>query len=657
MRSLALAGLVVFGATFATRSPTQQPAQQPVPSPAPAPQLEPLTAAAERIVKALRLSGAGLTIVRDTGTVHESCHGQFAADQELPIASASKWLAVATILSLVDAGVLDLDAPVARYVEEFDRADKRTVTVRQCLSCTAGFAPRLAGNLRGMDMKAFAAAAADAPLRGSPGSAFRYSGLSFQVAALAAERVSGKNWHELFIEHIAGPLGLRHTAFGALLPIAADPGTSRLPWVAGGGVSTLDDYSRFVRMLVGKGEFNGRRVLAASSVEAMLRDQVPGEVEVRAVGIDLGDVRYGLGSWIQSLDGEAKRVSDPGAFGFTPWLDVDLGIGGVFAVRDRVGRVLAQLAPLQQQVREVCSSALVQGTDEVVGLSHGGRDRRYLLHVPTKLQTGDKRLGAPLVMVLHGGGGSGEQIAATSRFAEVADREGFVVVFPDGTGPLRGKLLTWNSGGIKVYAADENVDDVGFLREVVRGVQQKVAIDPARVFVVGHSNGGMMCHRLAREAADVFAGIAVVAGAMNFDAVQAASPIAALLLHGTADEHVRIEGGAPKSAVGRAGDREDASLQAAIDYYVARNDLRAYPQTRVEGDVRIDTYAASRAGTARAYPVRVITLQGGGHAWPGSAEKTTRRADEPFAFDATRAIWDFFGEVGRGVDGATPAPR
>ena len=650
MRSLALAGLLAVP-TFLVAQ------QEPQPQLQPQPQLAPLTAAADRVVASLRLSGAGLAIVRDRGAVHVSTHGHFAGDLVIPIASASKWLAVATILQLADEGQLDLDAPVARYVPEFDRADKRTVTLRQCLSCTAGFAPRLVKSTRRMDMKEFAAAAADAPLRGSPGSAFRYSGLSFQVAALAAERVTGKTWHELFEERIAGPLGMRNTKFGALQPVAAEAGTAALPWVAGGAVSTLDDYARFVRMLVAKGEFEGRRVLAQTSVEAMLRDQVPGFVEVHGVGFDAEDVRYGLGTWIAKIGDGATRVSDPGAFGFTPWIDLDLGVGGVFAVTDRVQRVLTQLAALQQQVRDTCSSPLVSGTDKTVNLAHGGRDRRYHLHVPPQPTVGEKGLGAPLVLVLHGGGGSGEQIGATSGFADLADREGFVVAFPDGTGPLRGRLLTWNSGGIKVYAADQEVDDVGFLRQVVRDVQQQVAIDPRRVFVVGHSNGGMMCHRLAREAADVFAGIAVVSGAMNFDAVQAASPIAALLLHGTADEHVRIEGGAPKSAIGRAGDREDASLQAAIDYYVARNDLRAYPQTRVEGDVRIDTYAASRAGTARAHPVRVITLQGGGHAWPGSAEKTTRRADEPFAFDATRAIWDFFAEVGRGVDGATPAPR
>lgn len=644
MRSLAFVGLAALCSSLLAQEP---------------PQLAPLAEAAQRVVHSLQLPGAGLAVVRDTGLLHRSVHGKFTAEQVLPIASASKWLAVATVLTLADEGLIDLDTPVARYVEEFDRADKRTVTVRQCLSCTAGFAERLGGSVRRMDMKEFAAAAADAPLRASPGSEFRYSGLSFQVAALVAERVTGKSWHDLFAARIAAPLDLRHTFFGALQPIAADVGKTALPWVAGGAVSTLADYTSFVRLLVGKGEIDGRRVLSEESVATMLRNQVPPLVEVHAPGMDLGDVRYGLGSWITAIDASARRASDPGAFGFTPWVDLDLGIGGVFAVQDRVGRVLPHVSRLQADVREVCSSPLVSGTDIVVELGHGGRERSYRLHVPANLQRGAKGQGAPLLVVLHGGGGNAEQVEASSGFSALADREGFVVAFPDGTGRLRGRLLTWNSGGIKVYAADENVDDVGFLREVVRDVLPRAAIDPARVFAVGHSNGGMMCHRLAREAADVFAGIAVVAGAMNFTATQAASPLAVLMIHGTADEHVKIHGGAPEQAIGRAGDREDASLQAAIDYYVARNQLRGYPSTEQEGKVRIDTYAVGQAGQEGRAPVRVITLDGGGHAWPGSAEKTTRRADEPFPFDATAAIWQFFAQsAGKAPQGSQPAvPR
>lgn len=595
----------------------------------------------DEVTNQMRGDGTGLVVLRGTEVVHHSVHGKFAGDTVLPIASASKWLAVATILTLVDEGVLDLDVPVGRYVREFDRADKNTLTLRQCLSCTGGVPARLNDRMRGWDSAAFAAAAADAALRDQPGSAFRYGGVGFQIAAVAAERVTGKRWHDLFGERIAAPLGLRNTRFGTLLPVGGDAGTTELPWVAGGAVSTLDDYARFLQMLLGKGEFAGRRVLSEASIDAMWRDQVPERVEVQPVGFAAEKVRYGLGTWIETLAGGVVRVSDPGAFGFTPWVDLDLRVAGVFAVRDRVQRVLPQVRRLQDAARAAVQSPAVAGTEQTVVLDHGGRDRRYLLHVPPRAANGGDM---PLLVVLHGGGGSGEQVRETTGLAEAAVRAGFVVVFPDGTGPLRTRLLTWNSGGIPVYAEEHDVDDVAFLRAVVGDVQRRVPIDAARVFAAGHSNGGMMCHRLAREAADVFAGIAVVAGAMNWTAADAGSPVAVLIVHGTADEHVRYEGGRPKSAVGRAGERSDASVQDAVDYYVARNGLSDRPEVEIDGKVRIETFATSRNGRATS-PVRVVTLDGGGHAWPGAAAKTRAVADVPFPFDATAAIVAFFTKL------------
>ena len=157
-----------------------------------------------------------------------------------------------------------------------------------------------------------------------------------------------------------------------------------------------------------------------------------------------------------------------------------------------------------------------------------------------------------------------------------------------------------------------------------------------------------MCHRLAREAADVFAGIAVVSGAMNYTAKDSDSPIAVLLIHGSADEHVRYDGGTPRASIGRAGERTDASVQQAIDYYVERNELRGYPEHKQDGKVRVDDYAVSKTGR-QAAPLRVITLEGGGHAWPGG-ERSRALTDAPFPFDAAAAIATFFA-------GYSPMPR
>ncbi|MBL8753364.1 MAG: serine hydrolase [Planctomycetes bacterium] len=639
MRSLLVPGLLALFLAVAPRAQV--------------PELPGVRAVADEVGKRLDVP-SGLAVVRVGELLHRSDHGDFQGSTELPIASASKWLAVATVLTLVDEGKLDLDVPVGRYVAEFDRADKKALTLRMCLACTGGVAPRLAGGMRGMDMAKFAAAAADSALRGQPGATFQYGGVGFQIAAVAAERVTGQRWHDLFAERIAAKLRMPATKFGTLVPVGGEAGTTALPWVAGGAVSTLDDYTRFLRMLLGKGELDGVRVLSEASVAAMFRDQVSAHVEVHAVGFDAEQVRYGLGTWITTLADGVLRVSDPGAFGFTPWLDADLGIGGVYAVRDRVARVLPQVERIQEAVRAAMRSPLVAGESSTVELEHDGRDRRYHLHVPPHAQN---IVGLPLLLVLHGGGGSGEQARTATGLAEAGVRAGFVVVFPDGTGALRQKLLTWNSGGIAVYASEHDIDDVGFLRAVVKDVQRRVPIDGQKVFAAGHSNGGMMCHRLAREAADVFAGIAVVAGAMNFTAVEAKSPIAVLLIHGSADQHVLYDGGTPRAAIGRAGERKDASVRMAIDYYLARNGLNGYPDKKLDGKVCTEAWVIGKGGTTT-LPVKVVTLDGGGHAWPGSTEKPSRLSDTPFPFDASASILQFFTEVAASrPPAAVPAGR
>lgn len=609
--------------------------------------LEPISKAVGRLVSSLRLEGAALVVLRQNGEIHRSEHGAVGSDQVLPVASASKWFTVATILSLVDDGVLDLDAPVARYVQEFDRDDKDMVTLRQCLSCTAGFGVRLGGRMRGWGSDEFAAAAADAALRHGPGNGFRYGGVTFQVAALAAERATGKSWHKLFAEHIARPLGLDDTAFGARHPIGSEPGTAKLPWVAEGAVSTLEDYSRFMRCLLNNGRVGNKQVLSEASCKAMFRDSVPGHVEVHSDGFDADSVRYGLGTWLFALDGGAVRASNPGAGGFTPWIDVDLGLAGVFAVHNSRRRVLPRLLALQGTVRKVAHSPLVSGKDTSINLTYGGRDRRYYLHLPPQAA---KAPSLPLVLMLHADGDSGEQVARTTGFTDVADREGFIVAFPDGTGPARHRRLTWNSGGLPVYAVDRDIDDVGFLREVIADIGRRTPVNVSRVFAVGHSNGGMMCHRLAREAGDLFAGIAVVGGAMNFTKVTSAMPLGVLIIHGSDDQHVLYHGGKPRAAKGRVGRRVDASVQDAVDYYIRRNALHGYPKSATDpfkSLVKVDTYGTGQDGNGSWAPVRVITLTGGGHAWPGAGEPLAKGGDRPFDYDATQNIWDFFSIVRR----------
>lgn len=593
-----------------------------------------LRAAADRAVKNARTDGAGLTVFRGSRELHRSLHDGLTGDQAMPIASASKWLTVATILTLVDDGTLELHHPVARYVEEFDRDDKRRVTLRQCLACTSGLPAQMNDRMRGWDWDRFAEEAADEALRTQPGSAFEYGGVGFQVAALAAVRATGKSWHELFRERIGDRLGMRDTHFGALHPMGAEPGATSLPWAGGGAVSSLNDYTRFVRMLLADGRWQGEQILSKGRVDEMLRDQVQPLVSVRSPGRQLGDVRYGFGTWIQRDGDDVVRYSDPGAFGFTPWISADRSFGGVLAVEGRGRVVQSQVKHVHAAVAEAVVSPEVLGTVETVALQHDGRDRRYHLNVPPH-DAG--QAGLPLLVVLHGGASTGASAREVTELDRLGVDHGFVVAFPDGTGLLPGKLLTWNAGGDDTYAARKDVDDVGFCKAVVADIRTRVAIDTDRVFVTGHDNGAAMCHRLARQAADVFRGIAPVAGAMNYDEVPSDAPLAVMMVQGTKDERVPL-----------AGSATAPSLEAATDYYVTRNDLVDYADEASQAGVHVEKYMTAK-GAGQAQPVWVVTLEGGGHAWPGAEVRPRGVQDKPFGWPASQAILEFFYSVGTGA--------
>jgi polyhydroxybutyrate depolymerase len=619
----------------------QLPGQKPVtlnpatPTPSSVTELEGVREAADRLAKKMRLDGAGLSVFRADGELHRTLHGSFTGKQVVPIASASKWLTVATIMTLVDDGSLDLDLPLARYVKEFDRDDRRRVTLRQCMSCVSGLPARINDTMRKWDMNRFASEAADEAMRAAPDTSFISSDVGFQMVAVAAERVTGKSWHELFAEQIGNRLGMHDTQFGVLSPSGGDAGKTPLPWVASGAVSTLNDYTRFVRMLLAEGDWQGCRILSKNSVKLMLRNQVPELVSVRASEITSNNVRYGLGTWIEELDEGVVRFSDPGTFGFTPWIDPDLEMGGVFAVQDRGPKVLRHLKRVQSVIRTAMTSPAVAGTSETVRLRHEGRDRRFQLHIPPYNKGQD---GMPLLVVLHGGGSDGKQAREATGLDKVGVRQGFVVAFPDAAGRSSKKSLAWNSGGADVKASLSKVDDVEFLKSVVADIQKKAPINSDRIFVVGHSNGGMMCHRLAREAADVFDGIAVVSGAMNFTDDGMSGPIATLLIHGTNDQVVPLQGGTTSK---RGKKRVDASLKSAVDYYVVRNGLVAYPQTDAEDGVEFARYHIGKDYVG-VPPVWVVTLKRGGHAWPGQLQRSRLEGDQPHPWSASRGVVTFF---------------
>ena len=274
-------------------------------------------------------------------------------------------------------------------------------------------------------------------------------------------------------------------------------------------------------------------------------------------------------------------------------------------------------------------------------LSVNGVSRRYELHLPVPFPEGRP---VPLVVILHGGGGSGGNAARQTGFAAEADRGGFIAVFPDGSGrprpllKLLGKdgLLTWNAGDCCGYAVEHGVDDVAFIRALVARLRADYPVDPRRIYATGLSNGGMMAYRLACEVSDLFAAVGPVAAVQLLPECRPRDPISVIHIHGTADENVPMAGGEGRRAL-VPGVRPPVA--ETIRFWAAQNGCSPMPsESQVGPHLRLERYGGCRRHTAVAY----YQVEGGGHAWPGG-DRISRLLDAPDpTVPATRLLWKFF---------------
>lgn len=277
-------------------------------------------------------------------------------------------------------------------------------------------------------------------------------------------------------------------------------------------------------------------------------------------------------------------------------------------------------------------------TDPLIHLQFGGRNRSYQLHVPPAV-TGPM----PLVIVMHGGGGSAVPTIRMTRFDAQADQAGFLVVYPNGTDRSRALLnrmgkpgfLTWNAGTCCGYALDNHVDDVGFIRAVVRQVAGQYKVDSKRVYATGISNGAMMAYTLACEASDTFAAVGIVSGIVSDPDCKPVRPVSVIAFHGTADHNIPIDGGVGDKAFIKDN---RPPVQNSIDFWVKADGCNSTPQQSHQIKLDIRTYRGCRDGTAIAYYV----IEGGGHSWPGG-ERLSYMLDAPSdAVNATHVMWQFF---------------
>ncbi len=279
-----------------------------------------------------------------------------------------------------------------------------------------------------------------------------------------------------------------------------------------------------------------------------------------------------------------------------------------------------------------------------------GRERIYFVYFPSQQTATAPK---PVIFLLHGGGGAdAHEMAKRTGIHPIADREGFLVVYPYG---VDGQ---WNDGRGKTFRrADNNtgVDDVGFIAAIRNTLVRSGSADPRRVYVVGLSNGGMMTYRLGIELGDRLTAIAAIIANLpaNLAGQRPVRPLPVLIMNGTDDPMMPWQGGSVRVLGKEYG--EVLSTVATVEYWVKAAGLAGPVETKKlenrsledRSTVEVDVYRNPR-GTVEVMFYRVI---GGGHNLPGgqTPDRPLLLGPKNMDIHAMEEVWAFFKKHGPGV--------
>jgi polyhydroxybutyrate depolymerase len=267
------------------------------------------------------------------------------------------------------------------------------------------------------------------------------------------------------------------------------------------------------------------------------------------------------------------------------------------------------------------------------------RRRTYRVHIPTGYTA---RRSWPLVVVVHGAFNTGRGMEEKTGFSQLADREGFLVAYPDGIG-LHGLFQHWNASFCCGKALRLGIDDVGFLDQMIERLGNRLAVDPQRIYMIGESNGAMLTYLYASRhptrlaAAGVSAGTTGGIRGLDDELVRIPppdSPVPLIAFHGLADDRVPFAG---------RDDRTILPVEEGLERWAEANGCETDPtiEDQHEGTVHHHVWNQGSACT----PVELYTLEGWPHQWPGERFTRNLEGEEGSAlsgFDAAGVAWGFF---------------
>lgn len=288
--------------------------------------------------------------------------------------------------------------------------------------------------------------------------------------------------------------------------------------------------------------------------------------------------------------------------------------------------------------------------DHTIALQHGGRRRSYLVHMPGPAAVRER----PVVLAFHGGGGEADGFKGYAGLDAVADREGFIVVYPNGSGVLPRRLLTWNAGECCGYSMNNRVDDVDFAVAVLDDLARRTTIDQRRVYATGHSNGAMMAYRLGAERADRIAAIVPVAGGISQERFAPSRRVAVLAIHSADDPRALYDGGLGPPFPGTDVRSAHRPAMEGLEKWRRHNGCSAATRTLDtrtgrSGSTKQTATLLEWEGCSAGARVAHWKLTGVGHGWPGSAPGRREEITGPptTLVNAAEEIWRFVSRVSR----------
>ena len=327
-----------------------------------------------------------------------------------------------------------------------------------------------------------------------------------------------------------------------------------------------------------------------------------------------------------------ERLGIPHSWTVLPGVDHD-PLGTLEALGDTNWGFYRQAFAEQAVARTAARQADVDITFTVQG-----RDRRaVIVNAPIAATT------RPAVIVLHGGMGSAAVMRANSGFDAVARAEGFMVVYGEGTEFGEGRHA-WNTGFL-LRRQVQDADDIAYFDTLIDTIVRDHGADPARIFMTGGSNGGMMTFVYAVARPERLAAAApVVASMFTFDATPSV-PLPILIINGAKDDEVPIEGGMSRNPlVRRAQEAPYKPLEEVVRFWVGVNRSDQKPEIETRGTVTTTVHAATPEGAVTEF----VVDSAGGHGWPGS--RSRREGSAPIeAFSGAQRVWEFFHDKARQV--------